>query len=324
MENKIIRKYFEITGLEKGNKKNFCILENKKNGRGIIFEKGNKKALKFMKSKLNSPIKKIGYFLINFNILQIFLKKIKLDSAVGQLVFLGGQTKIFNFDKKIVISFLRCPGWEKGFIKNKKLQRELSKKGFAPKILKLDKKVPYSIEELLEDKFRVNSKILFKKLLKFYSTQKIKKITYSSYIKRLEKKASFYKLPPPIKKKLERIKNTKKSFYITNVHGDFGKSQLLLKGKKIVFTDWNIRKDLLLTDLFHFFKDSANLFREKEFWELLDLFPKDVKENVRDYFVPIQVNLFLSNFITYNTLIEQINLFISYSKESSQINRLIC
>jgi len=201
---------------------------------------------------------------------------------------------------------LRCSGWEKGFIKNKELQKDLSKKGFAPKILKLDKKIPYSIEELLEDRFEVSSKIMFKKLLKVYDIEKIKKITYSSYIKKLEKKAAFYKLPPQIKKELERIKNTKKTFYITKVHGDFGRSQLLLKDKKIVFTDWNIREDLLLADLFSFFKDKSNIFSEREFWELLNLFPKDVKENVKDYFVPIQVNLFLSNLVQYSSMIKQI------------------
>ena len=306
MEDKLIKNYFEVFGSKKENERKFCLLKNRKSRRSIIFQKGNKDAIKFMKNKFFSPIKKIGHFLIRFNLLQIFLKKIKLDPSVGQLIFFGSQIKIFNFDKKIVISFLRCPGWEKGFIKNKELQKELEEKGFAPKILKIDKRTPYSIEELLEDKFKINSKIIFNKLLKFYNLQKIKKISYSSYIKKLEKKPLFYKLPPQIKKELERIKNTKKTFYITKVHGDFGRSQLLLKGKEIVFTDWNLREDLLLADLFSFFKGSSNIFRERKFWELLNLFPKDVKENVKDYFVPIQVNLFLSNLVQYNSMIEQI------------------
>jgi len=318
MENKLLENYFEVLGSKKRNERKFCILKNKKSGRSIIFEKGNKKALKFMKNKSSSSVKKIGYFLIKLKILPIFLKKIKLDPFIGQLVFFGGQTKIFDFNKKIVISFMRKLGLEKGFIKNKKDQIKLAKKGFSPNILKLDEKIPYSIEELLNDQVKINSKNLFEKLCVFYNIQKIKKISYSLYIKKLEKKASFYKLPPYIKEELEKIKNTKKAFYITNVHGDFGRSQLLLKGKEIVFTDWNLREDLLLADLFSFFKEKSNIFNEKEFLELLNLFPKDVKENVKDYFVPIQVNLFLSNFILYSSMIEQIKKLLLAPKNHSK------
>jgi len=100
MESKTIQGYFEITGLGNGNKKNFYILNNKKSGRSIIFERGNKKVLGFMKNKLDSPIKKIIYFLIKSKLLSSFLPKIKLDSSVGQLVFLEDKPKYLILIKR--------------------------------------------------------------------------------------------------------------------------------------------------------------------------------------------------------------------------------
>jgi len=307
MENKLIKDYFRILGGKKENEKEFYILENKKSGRSIIFQKRNKNAIKFMKNKSSSSIKKLGYLLIRLGVFQIFLKKVKLDSSIGQLVFYGGQTKIFNFDKKKVISFIAWNNPREKFVKNKKDQEELSKKDFAPKIFKLNKKIPFCEEELLKGGLNIKKQDIFKKLIKYYESQRKKKISYFSYIQKLERKNLFKKLPKILKEELKRIKNKKKKFfYVTNVHGDFGRSQLLLKGKEIVFTDWNLREDLLLADLFSFFKGSPNIFKGREFWELLNLFPKDVKENVKDYFFVNQVNLFLSSLIPYYAMIKQI------------------
>ncbi len=305
MKDKLIKNYFEILGSKKENEKKFCILENKKSGRTIIFQKGSKDAIRFMKNKSSSTIKKLGYFLIKFNILQIFLKKIKLDPSVGQLIFFGGQTKIFDFNEKKVISFLRGNWGEKVFVENKKDQEILAKKGYAPKILKLNKKIPFCVEELLKEGVSIKEEDIFKKLLKYYETQKIKKISYFSYISKLEKKSDFEELSLPIKKELENIKNKKNYFYVSDVHGDFAREQVLVKDNKIVFTDWDIRKDLILADLFNFFKEKENPIKEYRFQYLLKMFPEKISKNVKDYFLVNQANLFLASLIPYYARIKR-------------------
>lgn len=287
MELKVISLYFDSIG-EKENKKlkMFYILDSKKSERKIIFQKGQRDAIQFMKNKFDSSFKKILYFLIKINFLQIFLNRTRLDSSVGQLVFFGGQTKIFDFRKRQVFSFPRNPGRREDFIKNKEEQIKLSKKGFAPEISFLDKKIPYSVEELLDESICISNKKIFKKLFKYYGTQKIRKILYSSYIEKLEKKNSFMNLPEDLKDSLKRMKEKKKYFYTINVHGDFRKEQILLKNKEVLFTDWEIREDLILADLFNFFRDNKD---NKEFFNILRMFSENVKENVKDYFVINQI-----------------------------------
>ncbi len=311
MESKLLKSYFKISGLERGKKKIFCVLSNRKKERSIIFEKGNKNAIKFMKNKLDSPIKKIVYLLIKINILPLFLRKIKLDPSVGQLVFFGGQTKIFNFNKKIVISFLREPGWEKDFIKNKKDQERFAKDGFALQILKMNKKIPFSIEEFVEEGSRINSVEIFRKLFRFYKSQKVKKISYNLYIKKLEKKDSFTKLPKEVSEELEKMKNKQNQFfYIVKIHGDFGREQVLLKKGKIIFTDWKLIEGLILTDLFNFFLKEKDIFKNKKFLHILQMFPEEVKKNAKDYFIVSLVNLFLSNIISSNLMMDWLKPFL--------------
>ncbi len=325
MKDKLIKNYFEILGSKKENGKKFCVLKNKKSGRTIIFQKGSKDAIEFMKNKLLSPIKKLGYFFIKLNILQIFLKKIKLDPSVGQLIFVGGQTKIFDFNKKCVTSFLieLGRGWEEKFIENKKEQIELSKKGFASKIFFLNEKIPFSIEELLKEGVNISNIEVFKKLFKYYYTQKREKISYSKYIGNMEKKDSFKKLTSFLKKELRKIKEKKGTFYTLKIHGDFGKSQILLRDKEILFTDWQIREGLILEDLFGFFKEEDILFRCKKFQEILRMFPKEISNNVKEYFLVSQINLFLSNLIPYESMLKRVSAFIFYSKQINLINKKI-
>ncbi len=292
MKNNLIEYYFEISGGKKENEKEFYILKNKKSERSVIFQKGNKEAIRFMKNKSFTPIKKMGYFLIRINILQIFLKKIKLDPSVGQLLFFGGQTKIFDFNKKRVISFLRGHWGKRIFIKTKKNQKKLSEKGFAPRIFKINKKIPFCVEELLEGNNNIKNEDIFKKLLKYYDTQKGKKVSYSTYIGEMEKKNSFEKLPSSLKEKLRKLKTKKKSFYVLKIHGDFEKSQILLRGKEILFTDWHTQEDLILIDLLNFFRKEKNLLKNKGFLSILDLFPKEATENLKDYVLIFQVKTF--------------------------------
>ena len=263
-----------------------------------------------MKKKFNTPLKRIIYFLIKINLSQVFLKKVKLDSSVGQLIFWGGQTKIFNFEEKKVFSFVRCFGPEKSFIKNKEEQIEISKKGFAPEILFLDKKIPYCVEELLEEGIYVSDKEIFKRLFDYYHTQKIKKILCFSYIEKLERKKSFINLPENLKRKLKEIKEKKKYFYIVNIHGDFGRSHILLKDKNILFIDWLMREGLMLTDLFNFFREDKHIFKNEEFLDILNMFPKEVIDNLEDYLIVSQIDLFLSNWITYSAMINCIKFYL--------------
>lgn len=291
MKIKLIEDYFEVIE-EKENKKlkTFYILNNKEKCRSLIFQKGQKEAIQFMKSKFRSPFKRIIYFLITINFLQTFLKKVQFNSSVGQLIFFGGQTKIFDFEGKKVFSFLRGAGQQENFIKSKEKQIELSKKGLAPIIFKLNKEVPFCVEELLKESNNITDVDIFKKLFKYYETQEIKKIPYSSYIEKLERKNSFENLPEDLKKDLKDLKEKKKFFYVINVHGDFGKGQILLKNKEILFTDWRVREDLILADLFSFFKEDKSLFDNKKFLSILGMFPKDVKENVKDYLLIKKIN----------------------------------
>jgi len=294
MKNKLIKNYFEILGNKKENQKKFCVLDNKKTGRSVIFEKNNKKAIKFMKNKFASSKKKIAYILIKLKILCLFKKKLFLDSNIGQLIYFGGQTKIFNFDNNTVISFMRGPGWEKDFIKNKKQQKKLSKKGFAPKILNLNEKIPFCGEELLKEASNIDEKKIFQRLLKYYNLQKKTKIPFSKYIQKLEKEENFSKLPLKLKEELSKIKKQKGFFYILNIHGDFEKNQILLKNKEIIFTDWQIKKDLILFDLLNFYRKEKDILKSKKFKEILELFPKEISKDFEKYLWIFKAKLFLS------------------------------
>ena len=101
MFEQIVKKCFHQAPQKNINKKIFYVLTHKKHKREIYFEKDNVESLKFMEQKFNSFKKKIIFFLIKINILQIFLKKIYLNSNVGGLVLI----------KKKIIFFLKLLIW---------------------------------------------------------------------------------------------------------------------------------------------------------------------------------------------------------------------
>jgi len=144
------------------------------------------------------------------------LKKIKLPVEFGDVIFIANQIKCFDLDKKVVISFPKNENKE-SFIKSKEFQRELAEKGFAPEILELNRKIPCSKEELLEQYSGKNDLGVFKKLFSFY--------------------------------KMRGIEDE-----ITTIHGSFSREQILEKNGSYVFTDWKPRKDFILTDLINFYK----------------------------------------------------------------------
>jgi len=275
-----VKKCFQQVPQKNINKKIFYILTHKKHKREIYFEKDYIESLQFMKNKFDSFQKKIIFFLIKFNILQIFLKKIKLDSNVGQLVLGGGQIKIFNFNKKQVISFPIQNNEKKSFIKSKKYQEKVTKKGFAPKILKINKKIPFSIEELLpsieKDYFKI-----FKRLLEYYTKVKIKEESSKKFVSVLAKKIKNKKIGIL----LQEISKRNTTLLMTQIHGDFAPEQVLKKNDEIIFTDWNPRYGLIIEDLVNFFRGEVDLSKNKKFLRCLKLYPNEVQKNINDYLI---------------------------------------
>jgi hypothetical protein len=236
----------------------YYILTNKE--REIYFRNTNK-SIEFIKHKFKNQ--KLAYFLIKLGILQLFLKSIKLHPAFGDVIFIGGQIKCFDLNDKSVMSFPLYDYEDEFFTINKKFQ--MKNKKYAPKILKgyIDgyihkgKDYVYVNEELLEKYEETNYLTIFKKLYSFYEKNGIKK---------------------------------KKGLLYVTSHGDFSKENLLKRGNEIVFTDWQSRKDLITKDLHTFFiRDSKekNPLENKEFLEVLKIYPKEVQENINKY---IEIN----------------------------------
>jgi GH15 family glucan-1,4-alpha-glucosidase len=160
---KISKEIFKDKNLQK-----YFILTHKKHKREMYFRVGDQKALNFAKSKFNSNKKRIIFFLLKINFLQLFLKKINLSKELGNLVFVAGQIKAFDLEKNRVKSFHHIEGSKESFLKDKLDQKKISQKGFAPIISKIDKKNIFSEEEL-HSSYQGGIKPLFKKLISFYN-----------------------------------------------------------------------------------------------------------------------------------------------------------
>jgi hypothetical protein len=291
MFEKRIKKTSEKLGEE--SKKEFYILTHKKHEREVYFQ-NNFHAINFIKVKFNPSskrfrtIKNLAYLFIRLRILQPFLKKIELSSKFGEVVFVGGQIKGFNLKEKEVISFPLFEQQNKDFIKSKEFQKKVAKEGFAPRIFELNKKFPFSREELLI-KYHGDENIkIFRKLMDYYSMRGINDITLQEYIKLLKRKLGRNKHNPFIQKILKNIssnypKNTK--LKTVQIHGDFSKEQILLKKKVPVFTDWDSQKNLIATDLIKFFRDEKDFLDNEHFNELLKIYPKYVRNNIKLYFL---------------------------------------
>jgi len=233
--------------------KKFYILTNKKHNREIYVECYNKKALKFIKPKMRSFKKRIIYFFLRCGFMQLFLKKIKLNKDIGNVIYYAGQIKSFDLNKEVVYSGCSNEDNEKRFINSKLDQKKLAKYGFAPKIYVYNKRAVYSKEELLEN-YKGNYFEVIKKLFKFYKEVGIKKIFYNG------------------------------KYYLTTItHGDFAKENLLKKNGEVVFIDFNLKRGLIISDLVNYFRFKKNLLKNKEFLRLLKFYPKEVQENINDY-----------------------------------------
>ena len=253
------KKLKEVSGFfdKSFGKKKFYILTHKKHKREIYFQ-NNQQAIRFLKVKFDSPLKKIAYFFIKIGLIQRFLKNIWLSSDLGDVVFVGGQIKAFDLRKRVVHSFIFNQEEKKDFLKSKEIQKELAEKDFAPKVLEVDSKVPYSKEELLDAKKNYDYVKVFRKLRDFYKIHGIAKIPVKKYadflVRELEKNdiqdEFFIKV-------LEKISKKEISLLMSRVHGEFSREQILSKEDSYVFTDWDayekkLKKNLITRDLSSF------------------------------------------------------------------------
>jgi thiamine kinase-like enzyme len=262
----------------------FYILTHKKHFREIYFQ-NNKEAIKFLNNKLNTPLKKFRqlkkfiYFLIKTNLLQPFLKKIKLSSEFGDVIFVGEQIKGFNLNNKEVISFPTNQSKKREFIESKKIQERFSKKKITPKILEINEKIPFSKEKLLREYEGERDIEVFKQLIKFYKKEGIKKVQLKDYVKEMDNNY--------IKEILKEFSKNNKKILVTKLHGDFAKENILIdENNKILFIDWHQKEGLITEDLINFFRGEKNLLENEKFKKILkEVFPKEVQKNIEVYFM---------------------------------------
>lgn len=290
MLEKRVKEISKILGEE--NMETFYILSSGRGNRGIYFQ-NNSRSKRFIGIKFRSPLenfrllKQIAYLLIRWGFLQIFLKKVRLSSKLGDVIFVAEQIKCFDLKNKFVFSYTRKHSKDKEMIGFKKIQRDLAKKEFAPRILDINETTPSSKEELLRSYGGGMDKAVFQKLLLFYKLNQSKTISLKEYISFLHKKLE--------KTDLDRhffndVFNRISSYYpdstklrIVHVHGDFAKEQVLLKDNSFVFIDWHVEEDIMARDLIKFFREETDLIDNEEFKDILEIFPLDVRENIKLY-----------------------------------------
>lgn len=280
--------------------KEFFILIHKKHKREIYFQ-DNKRAIFFIKNKFYSKKKSVvsslfyflTYSLIKAGILQLFLKKVKLSSNFGQVIFVAGQIKSFDLNKRVVYSFPIRKSEEKFLIMKKKIRKKITEKGFAPEFIEINEKIPYSKEELLKAYDGGRDLGVFKMLYSFYKSEGIKEISSKIYTKslinRMKEKGIKNTYLMAILKKLLKFD---KKVLITTLHGDFAKENILINKKSLpVFIDWGPNEGLIICDLINFFRGEKNLLRNKKFLEILkEVFPKQIQENIEFYIILSEIS----------------------------------
>ena len=266
------------------NLKQYFGLTHKKHKREMYFQSGNPGALNFSKSKFNSSKKRIIFFLLKLGLIQPFLKKINLSGEIGESIFIGGQIKGFDLKNNLVNSFIHVQDSKEKFIKDKESQLKLGELGFSSKIQKIDKKKYFSQEELFSPyvgKFQP----IFKKLLEFYGTNKIKKVKVVNLIKKIEMYLNENKIKEPLfneaLKKIIKINY----FLFTKIHGDFAMEQCLINKGKIYFVDWDLREGLITEDLVNYFRLDGNYFNKLEFKQIIKKYPLHIQNNLQEYLI---------------------------------------
>lgn len=266
----------------------FYVLRHRKNKREIYFT-NEQESLFFIKQKFNSLPKKILLLLLKLNILQLFLKKVYLSKDFGNVIFVGGQIKCFDLKNKQVLSFPLEAKNKRSFLKSKKNQVVASKKGYAPIISKLNTKIPFSTEELLKPIEKDRDLEIFEKLREYYELNGLVEISLGKFLRGKEKELKKLKLYSSFMQKtfnnLKEIFSKDKKIILTDLHGDFSKSQVLLKNNSPVFIDWASEKGVLPRDLIKYIRDEENYLSNDLFLKILKLYPHKIQKDIKLYLV---------------------------------------
>jgi len=273
-------------------RRKYFILTHTKHLREIYVEIGNRKALKFVNPKFNSTKKRFIYALAKIGFLQIFLKKIILPKEFGNIILIGGQIKGFDLENEEVISFPKEPLGNKEFMNSKKFQKKISKAGFAPRILELNEKVPYSKEKLLRRYPGGKNIEIFKKLNKFYNFQPKKEIPLREYVLSLKKELKNKGIEDGfLVKEIDKISEGNFKVKICLLHGDFSEEQVLMKGKEFLFVDWHPYEGIITNDLVNFSVRAPRILRENFLKRIIKFYPKSVGKNIKAYLVLSKISL---------------------------------
>jgi hypothetical protein len=247
----------------------YYIVTNKETNREVYF-RNIKEAKDFIEFKFNGSLKKkLAYFLIKIGVLPFFLKKINLHPSFGDVIFIGGQIKCFDLKNKTVMSLPLHDSEMEWFIERKKFQITLPKE-YSPQLLK-----DFSGEIIHVGK---------EKNYVFTREELLKKYEGRDYLKIFKKLYSFYEK--------NGITKNKDGLLTVKTHGAFSKEQILVREfscpfnstyheEDIVFTDWESKQDLITRDLYEFFK--MDKIGNKEFEDILKIYPKEVQDNISKY-----------------------------------------
>lgn len=273
----------QISKILGGKKETYFVLVHKKHRREVYFQ-NQKEALEFIKLKFNSPVKRFFYNLIRINLVKPFLKKIDLNSNIGEVIFVANQIKGFNLKKKKVYSFTNLKRLEDHLIRSKEVQKEFAKKGFAPKISKLDKKNKFSEEELLPHYNGGDDLGIFKRVFELYKSYPSKKVGVSTYAKELRKKTKL--LDGFLGKVFDKLEKSDKTITLVRAHGDFSEDQILIKDKKYVFIDWSPfnSNDLvpMASDLINMFDREISPLKNRRFNKILSRYSSETKDSIKE------------------------------------------
>ncbi len=288
MFEKIVKSAFEIVSKDKKNTKIFYVLTHKKHRREIYFEGGSVQAISFMKFKFSGFWKNVFYILLKLGVIQPFLKKIILPASVGQLVFVAGQIKIFDFERKEVISFpMANEIKKKKFIEIKTFQKKVGAMGFAPRVYQIEENLVFSREELVSPLKDKNAGKIFERLRDYYNLfGRVGKIDSKDFIINLKERLIVAGIKDNfIFSTLNFLNKKSIELKTLTIHGDFALGQILEKNGRILFADFEPSTNLITEDLSNFFRFSRTLLQNKEVRAVLKFYPETVRKNAAYYLI---------------------------------------
>jgi len=254
----------------------------------------------------------LAKFLATSFIIFAFKQKPRL---LGDLLYSGKGlgVKIFDFDKRRVITKLRC-------VYNSEVLYNITKryKPKSPKLLKLDINRRIYIEKFIDGnsikKYPTKIFELFKELIENYYLPTSRKVSINSYIKSLKNDD------------IPQIETLRKFIIIANVHGDLHTENVIINNKnEVIIFDWEAcRTSSILYDFFTFFSwmhikkevklanilnDAPQNTYEKIAIKILKLFNSTFKINSLD-FILTYFNLFIYERINYENKVQINNPYI--------------